>query len=48
MVATDRALAITDVARAVEERGLDGLWLPDHTSRGALDRLAAFAAERRS
>jgi probable F420-dependent oxidoreductase len=31
MVATDRALRITDVARAVEERGLDGLWLPDHT-----------------
>jgi probable F420-dependent oxidoreductase len=31
MVATDRALSIVEVARAVEERGLDGLWLPDHT-----------------
>jgi probable F420-dependent oxidoreductase len=31
MVATDRGLGIADVARAVEERGLDGLWLPDHT-----------------
>lgn len=31
MVATDRGLGIADVAREVEERGLDGLWLPDHT-----------------
>jgi probable F420-dependent oxidoreductase len=31
MVATDRGLGIADVARAVEERGLDGVWLPDHT-----------------
>ena len=31
MVATDRGLGIADVARAVEERGLDGLWVPDHT-----------------
>ena len=31
MVATDRGLRITDLARAVEERGLDGLWVPDHT-----------------
>jgi probable F420-dependent oxidoreductase len=31
MVATDRAMPMTDLARAVEERGLDGLWLPDHT-----------------
>jgi probable F420-dependent oxidoreductase len=31
MVATDRTLRVTDVARAVEERGLDGLWIPDHT-----------------
>jgi probable F420-dependent oxidoreductase len=31
MAATDRALRVTDVARAVEERGLDGLWIPDHT-----------------
>ena len=31
MVATDRGLGIADVARAVEERGLDGIWLPDHT-----------------
>ena len=31
MVATDRALGIVEVARAVEERGLDGLWFPDHT-----------------
>jgi hypothetical protein len=28
MVATDRGLGIADLARAVEERGLDGLWLP--------------------
>jgi probable F420-dependent oxidoreductase len=31
MVATDRGLGIADLARAVEERGLDGLWVPDHT-----------------
>jgi probable F420-dependent oxidoreductase len=31
MVATDHALGIVDLARAVEERGLDGLWIPDHT-----------------
>jgi probable F420-dependent oxidoreductase len=31
MVATDHALRIADVARAVEERGLDGLWVPEHT-----------------
>jgi probable F420-dependent oxidoreductase len=31
MVATDRGPAIADVARAVEERALDGLWVPDHT-----------------
>jgi probable F420-dependent oxidoreductase len=31
MVATDRCLAIADLARAAEERGLDGLWVPDHT-----------------
>jgi probable F420-dependent oxidoreductase len=31
MVATDRGLGVADLARAVEERGLDGLWLPDHT-----------------
>lgn len=30
-VLTDRSWAVTEVARAVEERGLDGLWLPDHT-----------------
>lgn len=30
-VLTDRCWAVTDVARAVEERGLHGLWLPDHT-----------------
>lgn len=31
IVATDRSLGIVEVARAVEERGLDGLWFPDHT-----------------
>jgi probable F420-dependent oxidoreductase len=31
MVATDCGLGIADIARAVEERGLDGLWVPDHT-----------------
>ena len=31
MAATDLGLGIAEVARAVEERGLDGLWLPDHT-----------------
>jgi probable F420-dependent oxidoreductase len=31
MVATDCGLGIAEVARAVEERGLDGLWVPDHT-----------------
>jgi probable F420-dependent oxidoreductase len=34
MVATGRAFAtigVAELARAVEERGLDGLWFPDHT-----------------
>jgi probable F420-dependent oxidoreductase len=31
MVATDLTLPIVDLARAVEDRGLDGIWLPDHT-----------------
>jgi len=31
VVPTDRGALLTDIARAVEERGLDGLWLPDHT-----------------
>jgi probable F420-dependent oxidoreductase len=31
VVATDLGPALVDVARAVEESGLDGLWLPDHT-----------------
>jgi probable F420-dependent oxidoreductase len=31
MVATDRAISVRELAVAVEERGLDGLWLPDHT-----------------
>ncbi|HEX4252725.1 MAG TPA: LLM class F420-dependent oxidoreductase [Pseudonocardia sp.] len=31
MVATDRTLGVGELARGVEERGLDGLWLPDHT-----------------
>jgi probable F420-dependent oxidoreductase len=30
-VATDIGANIVDIARAVEERGLDGLWIPDHT-----------------
>lgn len=30
-VLTDRSWEVTEVARAVEERGLCGLWLPDHT-----------------
>lgn len=31
MVATDLGIGVADLARAVEERGLDGLWFPDHT-----------------
>ncbi len=31
VVATDLGPPITEVARAVEQCGLDGLWLPDHT-----------------
>lgn len=31
MVVTDRGARVTDVARDVESRGLDGLWIPDHT-----------------
>jgi probable F420-dependent oxidoreductase len=30
-VLTDRDIPVTDLAVAVEERGFDGLWLPDHT-----------------
>ena len=31
MVATDLSISVIDLARAVEDSGLDGLWLPDHT-----------------
>ena len=31
VVPTDRGAPLIDIARAVEERGLDGLWVPDHT-----------------
>jgi probable F420-dependent oxidoreductase len=31
LVATGRGPRIADIARAVEELGLDGLWIPDHT-----------------
>lgn len=31
VVLTDRGPGIAEVARAVEDRGLDGLWLPEHT-----------------
>jgi probable F420-dependent oxidoreductase len=31
IIATDRGPGIAELAVAVEERGLDGLWLPDHT-----------------
>src|ERR1700722_17674279 len=31
MVATETAIPIAELAFHVEERGFDGLWLPDHT-----------------
>jgi probable F420-dependent oxidoreductase len=31
MFVTDISIGIVDLARAVEERGLDSLWLPEHT-----------------
>lgn len=31
MFATDQSIGIVELARAVEERGLDSLWLPEHT-----------------
>ncbi|MCU1486511.1 MAG: class F420-dependent oxidoreductase [Actinomycetia bacterium] len=31
MVPTDLGIPVAALARAVEERGLDGLWFPDHT-----------------
>ncbi len=31
LVATDQSITVAEFAQAVEERGLDGLWLPDHT-----------------
>jgi probable F420-dependent oxidoreductase len=31
LVATDRGPRVADIARAIEELGLDGLWIPDHT-----------------
>jgi probable F420-dependent oxidoreductase len=30
MFVTERALAVTDLARACEERGLESLWVPEH------------------
>jgi probable F420-dependent oxidoreductase len=31
LFATDRSIGIVELAHAVEERGLDSLWLPEHT-----------------
>lgn len=31
MFATDQSIDVVELARAVEERGLDSLWLPEHT-----------------
>src|SRR5258706_14301074 len=31
LFATDRSIGIVEFARAVEERGLDSLWVPEHT-----------------
>lgn len=31
MFATDRSMPIDELARAVEERGFDSLWIPEHT-----------------
>src|SRR5262245_39079648 len=31
MFVTDVSIGVVDLARAVEERGLDSLWLPEHT-----------------
>jgi probable F420-dependent oxidoreductase len=31
MLATDVAIGVVELARAAEERGLDSLWLPEHT-----------------
>jgi probable F420-dependent oxidoreductase len=38
---TDRAPGIAEVARSVEERGLDGLWLPEHTHIPATRQVAS-------
>lgn len=29
---TDRAIPVTEVARALEAHGFDSLWLPEHTT----------------
>ena len=31
MIVTDRSIGAVELARAVEERGLGSLWLPEHT-----------------
>ena len=31
MFATDQSIQPTELARAIEERGLDGLFVPEHT-----------------
>src|SRR5436853_501571 len=31
LFATDRSIGIVELAKAVEERGLDSLWVPEHT-----------------
>ena len=31
LFATDRSIGIVELAKAVEERGLDSVWLPEHT-----------------
>jgi probable F420-dependent oxidoreductase len=50
IVATDRSIGMVEFARAVEDRGFDGLWLPDHThiptSRGSPYPLGGELPER--
>ncbi len=42
LVLTDASMPVTDLARAIEERGFDSIWVPEH-SHIPNDRLDAVS-----
>ncbi len=49
MFATDYAIPPDELARALEERGFESVWVPEHThkpDRAAVDQLAGAGVDR--